>query len=88
MNLNFGVCVWGGGHLGVENCHESFWGHCKLGLDLCYLFFRIYWERSISRILFGPRREKPCLQWFANNECADQPAHTRSLTSACVIRLL
>ena len=37
---------------------------------------------------FGPRREKPCLRWFANNQGADQPAHSRSLISAFVIRLL
>ena len=28
------------------------------------------------------------LRWFANNKGADQPAHTRSLISAFVIRLL
>ena len=36
----------------------------------------------------GPRREKTCLQWFANNLGADQPAHSRSLISAIIIRLL
>ena len=36
--------------------------------------------------LFGPRREKTCLRGFANNTGADQPAHTRSLISAFVIR--
>ena len=36
----------------------------------------------------GPRREKTCLRWFANNKCADQPAHPRSLISAFVIRVL
>ena len=36
----------------------------------------------------GPRREKTCLRWFANNKGADQPAHTRSLISAFVIRFL
>ena len=35
-----------------------------------------------------PRREKTCLQGFANNKDADQPGHRRSLISACVIRLL
>ena len=34
----------------------------------------------------GPRREKTCLRGFANNTGADQPAHTRSLISAFVIR--
>ena len=36
----------------------------------------------------GPRREKTCLQGFANNTGADQPAHPRSLISAYVIRFL
>ena len=36
----------------------------------------------------GPRREKACLWWFANNKDADQPARPRSLISAFVIRLL
>ena len=26
----------------------------------------------------GPRREKTCLLWFANNKGADQPAHPRA----------
>ena len=37
---------------------------------------------------FGPRREKTCFRRFANNTCADQPAHPRSLISAFVIRFL
>ena len=36
----------------------------------------------------GPQREKTCLQGFANNTGADQPAHPRSLISACPIRFL
>ena len=36
----------------------------------------------------NPRREKTCLRGFANNTCADQPAHPRSLISAFVIHLL
>ena len=36
----------------------------------------------------GPRREKTCLQGFANNTGADQPAHPRSPISAFVICLL
>ena len=43
---------------------------------------------GVSTFIYGPRREKTCLQWFANNKGADQPAHTRSLISAFVIRLL
>ena len=41
----------------------------------------------IARV-FGPRREKTCLQGFANNKGADQAAHLRSLISAFVIRRL
>ena len=37
---------------------------------------------------YGPRREKTCLRGFANNTGADQPAHSRSLISAFVIRFL
>ena len=37
-------------------------------------------------MLNGPRREKTCLRGFANNTGADQPAHSRSLISAFVIR--
>ena len=39
-------------------------------------------------MIIGPRREKPCLWGFANNEGADQPAHPRRLISAFVIRFL
>ena len=39
-------------------------------------------------ILIEPRREKTCLRWFTNNTGADQPAHTRSLISAFIIRLM
>ena len=35
----------------------------------------------------GPRREKTCLQGFANNTGADQPAYLCRLISAFVIRL-
>ena len=38
--------------------------------------------------IYGPRREKTCLQWFAKNSGADQPAHPRSLISAFVFRFL
>ena len=32
--------------------------------------------------------EKMCLMSYANNKGADQPAHPRSLISACVVRCL
>ena len=43
---------------------------------------------NFHSMIFGPRREKTCLRWFANKKGADQPAHTRSLISAFVFRLL
>ena len=39
-------------------------------------------------VAFGPRCEKTYLRGFANKTGADQPAHLRSLISACVIRLM
>ena len=36
---------------------------------------------------YGPCRNKTCLRGFANNTGADQPAHQRSLISACVVCL-
>ena len=36
----------------------------------------------------GPRHENTCLWRFTNNTGADQPAHSRSLISAVVIRFL
>ena len=38
--------------------------------------------------LYGPRREKTCLLGFANNKVSDQPAHSRRLISAFVIRVI
>ena len=48
------------------------------GLTPCQQHFRY----------IGPGREKTCLQVFANNTGADQPAQMRSLISALVIRFL
>ena len=50
------------------------WGHCQNLLD--------------GPRYNGPRREKPCLQGFADNKDAGvgQPVHTRSLITAFVIR--
>ena len=56
----------------------------SLGKIQCLQFLLCYSRRH----LFGPRREKTCLRGFANNTGADQPAHTRSLISAFVIRFL
>ena len=41
----------------------------------------------ISHVLgiYGSRREKTCLQVFANNTGVDQPVHSRSLISTLVI---
>ena len=41
-----------------------------------------------SKISYRPRREKTCLQGFAYNTGADQPAHSRSLISAFFICFL
>ena len=43
---------------------------------------------SLLLFTFGPRREKTCLQGFANNTGADQPAHPCSLISAFAIGFL
>ena len=41
-----------------------------------------------SPTIFGPRREKTCLWWFATNKGAVQPAHPRRLISTFGIRYL
>ena len=41
--------------------------------------------KTVYMYLYGPKREKTCLQGFANNTGADQPAHPRSLISTFVI---
>ena len=46
------------------------------------------WKLSYIPILYGPRREKTCLQGFVYNTGADHPAHLRSLISAFVIPFL
>ena len=38
--------------------------------------------------IYGPGREKTCLQGLVNNKGADQPSHPRSLISTFVIRFL
>ena len=43
---------------------------------------------DVTNKINWPRREKTCLRWLANNKCADQPAHPRSLFSALLIRFL
>ena len=40
------------------------------------------------KMIYGPQWEKTCLQGFANNTGADQPAHPRRLISAFLIRVL
>ena len=39
-------------------------------------------------LIYGLRREKTCLWWFANNKGTDQPVHSCSLISAFVIHFL
>ena len=55
--------------------------HFKLRVILSYVPYGIE-----MNIINGPRHEKTCLRGFANTTGADQPAHTRSLISAFVIR--
>ena len=43
---------------------------------------------SKARNPYEPGHEKMCLMSYANNKCADQPAHPRSLISAFVVRCL
>ena len=50
--------------------------------------FRVGLVDGSIHIIYGPRCEKACLREFANNTSVDQPAHTRSLISAFVIRVL
>ena len=50
--------------------------------------FGVQQNGQFLREPYGPGREKTCLQRFANNQGADQPAHSRSLISAFVICLL
>ena len=55
-------------------------------------FLNICMNKSFSINVYanqnGPRREKTCLQRYANNKSADQPAHSRSPISAFIIRVL
>ena len=53
-------------------------------------YYRSNFEKVLASYMFkvGPRREKTCLRGFANNKCADQPAHPHSLISAFVIGFL
>ena len=45
-------------------------------------------KSAVCQTLIGPQCEKTCLQGFANNKGADQPAHPRSLIIAFVIHIL
>ena len=56
---------------------DPFWANLVEGL-----------MKNIWVNLFGPHREKTCLQGYANNKGADQHAHPRRLISAFVIPLL
>ena len=51
-------------------------------------FREVVEQMVIDHGLYGPRREKNCRPGFGNNKGADKPAHSRSLISAFVIRLL
>ena len=48
-----------------------------------------HWDYTrFSQTLKGPRHEKTCFRWFANNKSANQPAHLRRLISAIGFRFL
>ena len=51
------------------------------------LYITIERSPALSYKTYGPRREKTCLRGVGDNKGADQPAHPRSLISACVARL-
>ena len=53
-----------------------------------FTFAGCWWDVSIKATQVGSRRENNLSWWFANNKGADQPAHSRSLISAFVIRFL
>ena len=42
--------------------------------------------RKYKHHIYGPRREKACLQGLANNREADQPVHQHRLISAFILR--
>ena len=54
----------------------------KVQLDMTSKFY------TKNALLYGLPREKPCLQWFANNKHATQPAHLLRLISTFVIHCL
>ena len=43
---------------------------------------------KVISVIYGPQCQKTCLQQFVNNNGADQPAHSRSLISTFVVRLM
>ena len=70
---------------------RNFFSMCKISdlrKDLSWQTMSKHPPLMWAILVHGPRCEKTCLRKFANNNGADQPAHTRSLISAFVIRLL
>ena len=59
---------------------------CLQYADKVEKFYSYDW-RTESKVC-EPGHEKTCLMSYANNKGADQPAHPRSLISACVVRCL
>ena len=55
--------------------------------DVCQLSERGPKRMGMASNKFGPRRLKTCLQRFANNTGADQPAQPRSPINAFVMRI-
>ena len=86
------LCVWGGGGVAGRSYNDPD-TPLYYPIQLRPLYHKIYYTKCIhmQEQYFrhdGPRREKTCLRGLANNKCADQPAHPRSLISAFAFRLL
>ena len=61
----------------------------RLGKEIDHPDSIYFWAHKVSNMfIYGPCREKTCLLEVANNKGPDQPAHSHSLISAFVIRLL
>ena len=57
-----------------------------LSISLSVLEYELYVFALV--LIYEPGHEKMCLMSYANNKGADQPAHSRSLISAFVVRCL
>ena len=81
----------------LASFHTITWVFCVYVLEYCPDYITNCsqaWETIIPEIKIENEKmclmsyEKMCLMSYANNKCADQPAHPRSLISAFVVRCL